>query len=156
IQIDGTVLDLAQCEIISFERRLDMKSGVLYRTFRAKMPNGREVEVTAKRMYHLFQSDTASLQYTLRVLISDAEVSVRSYLNGDVVNRDSNYDERFWVPIAEDIQDDLILVTETKKTRFRVEARLRNVFYVGGAVQASGTKRKEQCYVSEELHTHLK
>ncbi|MBD1434463.1 glycoside hydrolase family 65 protein [Sphingobacterium sp. DN00404] len=156
IQIDGAVLDLAQCEIMSFERRLDMKAGVLYRTFTAKMPNGREVEVMAKRMYHLFQSDTASLQYTLRVLNSDAEVSVCSYLNGDVVNRDSNYDERFWIPIAEDIQNDLVLVTETKKTQFRVEARLRNVFYIGGAAQASGIKRKEQCYVGEELHTHLK
>src|SRR5690606_19634080 len=47
VQIDGTVLDLAKCEITSFERRLDMKGGVLYRTFKAKMPHGREVEVTA-------------------------------------------------------------------------------------------------------------
>ncbi|MBD1425236.1 family 65 glycosyl hydrolase domain-containing protein [Sphingobacterium arenae] len=156
VQIDGIALDLAECEITSFERRLDMKGGVLYRTFKAKMPHGREVEVTAKRMYHLFQSDTASLQYTLRVLNSDANVSIRSYLNGDVVNRDSNYDERFWVPIAEDMQDDLVLVTETKKTQFRVEARLRNVFYVGGAVQPSGIKRKEQFYVEEDLRTHLK
>jgi len=156
VQIDGTVLDLAKCEITSFERRLDMKGGVLYRTFKAKMPNGTEVEVTAKRMYHLFQSDTASLQYTLRVLNSDASVSICSYLNGDVVNRDSNYDERFWVPVVEDIQDDLVLVTETKKTQFRVEARLRNVFYVGGAVLPPGRKRKEQFYVGEELHTHLK
>ncbi|RZF61908.1 family 65 glycosyl hydrolase domain-containing protein [Sphingobacterium corticibacterium] len=156
IQIDGTTLDLAQCEIISFERRLDMKAGVLYRTFRAKMPNGKEVEITAKRMYHLFQSDTASLQYTLRVLNSDADVAVRSYLDGDVVNRDSNYDERFWVPIAEDIQDDLVLVKETRKTTFRVEARLRNVCYVGGTAQSSGIKRKEQFYVGEELHAHLK
>jgi len=156
VQIDGTVLDLAKCDITSFERRLDMKGGVLYRTFKAKMPNGTEVEVTAKRMYHLFQSDTASLQYTLRVLNSDASVSICSYLNGDVVNRDSNYDERFWVPVVEDIQDDLVLVTETKKTQFRVEARLRNVFYVGGAVLPPGRKRKEQLYVGEELHTHLK
>ncbi|PRD56342.1 family 65 glycosyl hydrolase domain-containing protein [Sphingobacterium gobiense] len=155
IRIDGMLLDLAQCEISGFERRLDMKAGVLYRTFIAEMPTGAVVEVTAKRMYHLFQSDTASLQYTLRVLNSDAEVSIRSYLNGDVVNRDSNYDERFWVPIAEDIQDDLVLVTETKKTQFRVETHLRNVFYVRGTVQASGTKSKEQCYVSEELRAHL-
>ena len=156
IQIDDTTLDLAQCEIISFERRLDMKAGVLYRSFKAKMPNGTEVEVTAKRMYHLFQSDTASLQYTLRVLNSDADVAVRSYLDGDVVNRDSNYDERFWVPIAEDIQDNLVLVTETKKTQFRVEARLRNIFYLGGVAQPSGAKRKEQFYVGEELHARLK
>src|SRR5690606_31574944 len=156
IQIDGTTLDLEQCEIINFERRLDMKAGMLHRRFKIKIPNGKEVEVTANRMYHLFQSNTASLQYTLRVLYADDDVSIRSYLNGDVVNRHSNYDERFWVHIAEDIQDDLVLVTETKKTQFRVEARLRNVFYVGGAAQPSGTKRKEQCYVSEELHTHLK
>lgn len=156
IQIDGTTLDLAACEVISFERRLDMKAGVLYRTFTAKMPNGQEVEVTAKRMYHMFQSDTASLQYTLRVLNSDAQVSLRSYLNGDVVNRDSNYDERFWIPIAESVQDDLTLVTETKKTAFRVETHARHIFYVGGAVRSSDLMTKEQFYVGEELRTRLK
>src|SRR5690606_30527798 len=60
------------------------------------------------------------------------------------------------VPVVEDIQDDLVLVTETKKTQFRVEARLRNVFYAGGAVLPPGRKRKEHFYVGEELHTHLK
>lgn len=156
IDIDGVPLDLAKCEILSFERRLDMKGGVLYRNFTAKMPNGRTVEVTAKRMYHLFQSDTASLQYTLRVVNADAKVSVCSYLNGDVVNRDSNYDERFWIPIAENIEDDLVLVTETKKTQFRVEARLQNTFYVGGVAQPTGSKRKKQFYVGEELSIRLK
>lgn len=156
IEIDGVGLDLAQGEILAFERRLDMKGGVLYRRFTLRMPNGVEVEVTAKRMYHLFQSDTASLQYTLRVVHADVGVSVRSYLDGDVVNRDSNYDERFWIPVAEDIEDDLVLVTETKKTAFRVEARLQNVFYIDGVAQPAGHKSKAPFYVGEELHTHLK
>lgn len=156
IQVDGTVLDLAQCEIQQFERRLDMKAGVLYRTFVAKMPNGVEVEVMAKRMYHLFQSDTVSLQYTLRLINKDADLAVCSFLNGDVVNRDSNYDERFWTPVAEEIEDDLVLVNETKKTQFCVETRLRNLYYVGGALQAAGQKKKAESYVGEEWQTRLK
>lgn len=156
IQIGGLSLDLATCEVLSFERRLDMKNGVLNRSFQAKMPNGMVVEVKAQRMYHLFQSDTASLQYTFRVLNSDADISVSSYLDGNVVNRDSNYDEHFWNPISECIEEEPALVTETKKTQFRVEARLRSVFYIDGAVQPSTDKKKEGFFVSDVLCTRLK
>lgn len=149
IEIDGEKLDLATCDIRRFERRLDMKGGVLYRTVVATMPNGRTIQVETKRMYHLFQSDTASLQYSLQVLDADAAVSVTSYLDGDVMNRDSNYDERFWEPIAEDIENDLVVVSETKKTKFRVEARLRHVCRIGGTEQPAGNKTKRRLYTGE-------
>lgn len=156
IRIDGTELDLATCEILKFERRLDMKGGVLYRTFTAKMANGPTVEVEAKRMYHLFQSDTASLHYTLRVLDRGANVSVTSYLNGDVMNRDSNYDERFWEPVSEDIEKDLVVVSETKKTNFRVEARMHHICRVGDGVQPTGQKRKDRFYAGENWAVQVK
>lgn len=155
IQIDGVPLDLATCKVLSFERRLDMKKGVLNRSFQAKMPNGMIVEVKAQRMYHLFQSDTASLQYTFRILNSDADISVISYLDGNVVNRDSNYDEHFWIPINECIKEDPTLITETKKTQFRVEARLQSVFYIDGVVQSSVDKKKKEFFVSDVLRARL-
>src|ERR1700685_890240 len=45
ILIDDEQLDLAKCEVIAFRRELNMKEGYLKRTFRAKIADGKEVEV---------------------------------------------------------------------------------------------------------------
>ena len=53
VRIDGEELDLAKCEVKSFLRELDMKQGLLTRTFTAVMPSGRVAEVAAKRFLQL-------------------------------------------------------------------------------------------------------
>src|SRR5690606_41333403 len=90
---------------------------------------------------------------TCALIIKAADRELCTFLNGDVVNRNSNYDERFWTPVAEEIEDELVLVNETKKTQFCVETRLRNLYYVGGALQAAGQKKKAESYVGEEWQT---
>ncbi|HQV01183.1 MAG TPA: glycoside hydrolase family 65 protein, partial [Bacteroidia bacterium] len=45
VTINGTRLDLAHCNIKSFNRTLDMKAGLLNRNFVATMPNGVTVTV---------------------------------------------------------------------------------------------------------------
>lgn len=49
VTVDGAELDLANCKVKSFRRELDMRRGVLTRTFTAVMPSGRVTEVTAMR-----------------------------------------------------------------------------------------------------------
>lgn len=142
--------------MLNFERRLDMKEGVLHRIFRAQMKNGRIVEVSSRRMYHLFQSDTASLQYTLRIVNADAAVPVCSYLNGDVVNRDSNYGESFWTPIAEDVRRDLVLITETKKHSFAYKRVCGINFTSVMLYKPPIVRKKKRFYVGDELATRLK
>jgi len=132
ITIDNQILDLSMCEVVSFSRKLDMQKGVLYRSFIVRMSNGVEVEVNATRMYHMFQTETASLQYKIRILNGNASVVVSSSLNGDVINRDSNYDERFWTVCETSTDPRLQLRLETKKTGFQVEAQLATEFFMEG------------------------
>jgi len=131
ISVNGQPLDLAKVKVNSFERRLDMKRGILHRSFVAVMPDGAEVKVEASRMYHLFAPETASLQYNLQALSTAMELQVISFLDADVANRDSNYDEKFWEPLAQGQQGTSVFMSaQTKKTGFVACAALET--YVVG------------------------
>lgn len=125
ILVNGQVLDLNKVAVKSFERRLDMQNGVLYRSFIVEMPDGAQLKVEASRMYHLFASETASLQYNIQALSGPIALEVRSHLNAEVVNRDSNYDEQFWESTAQGRDgENTFVAARTKKTGFEVYALL--------------------------------
>ncbi|WP_286859186.1 MULTISPECIES: family 65 glycosyl hydrolase domain-containing protein [Sphingobacterium] len=125
ILVNGQVLDLAKAKVTAFERRLDMQQGMLYRSFVVEMPDGVQIKVEASRMYHLFASETASLQYRIAALSDDITLTVTSRLNAEVTNRDSNYDEKFWESVGQGRDGDGIFVAaRTKKTGFEVYAML--------------------------------
>lgn len=156
VLIDGERLDLAKCDILSFERRLDMKSGILYRSFVARMSNSVEVSVEACRMYHVFASETASLQYDIQVLNRDAQVEITAYLEGDVVNRDSNYEEKFWEIVDKGLGGhSLHLVIKTKKTDFVVRTDLSNKFTINDKPIAELLKKKDESFVAEKVNVRL-
>jgi maltose phosphorylase len=151
IEVNGEVLDLAKCNIHSFQRKLDMKQGLLVRSFDARLQNGMEIRVKSTRIFHLFQSETASLKYTIQVLNQKASLHVESYLEGDVVNRDSNYDEHFWSFISSDtLVSQLNVTMKTKKTDFIVRADLVNNFTLNNKTLESKPS-KEDARVSESV-----
>lgn len=133
IWINGEQLDLATCAVSQFERKLDMKRGVLSRSFVATLQNGARIRVMSQRIFHLFLPETASLRYSVQALDKSIEVQVQSYMNGDVVNRDSNYDERFWeLEDSEAFADGAFLRLRTKKSNFGVRADLQQYFAING------------------------
>ncbi|MDH5827886.1 family 65 glycosyl hydrolase domain-containing protein [Sphingobacterium faecium] len=151
VKINDELLDLANCEVRSFQRRLDMKNGLLIRSFDAKLQNGTEVRIESTRIFHLFQSETASLKYTIQVLNQQASLQVVSYMEGDVVNRDSNYDEHFWSFISSGSLNSQLQVTmKTKKTNFIVRADLVNKFTINDGAIESELSKEGSC-ISETV-----
>jgi len=49
ISVDNQKLDLAKCKVADFKRVLDMKVGLLSRSFSATFPDGKVVRVESKR-----------------------------------------------------------------------------------------------------------
>lgn len=151
INVNGEILDLSTCKVQRFQRKLDMKHGLLMRSFDVKLQNGVEIRVKSTRIFHLFQSETASLKYTIQVLNGQASLQVASYLEGDVVNRDSNYDEHFWNFISSGALDSQLNVTmKTKKTDFIVRADLVNSFILNTETLAP-KQSTYGAYVSETI-----
>lgn len=125
ITINGEELDLANAKIHSFQRVLDMQHGLLTRTFIAELKNGNQVEVNARRFVSMDNTAVGAICYSVKALNFSGEVVVKPYLDGDVFNEDSNYDEKFWVEVSKEINNtEGFLTLETLKTRFQVCAAM--------------------------------
>lgn len=121
INIEGEQLDLAKCEVSDFRRELNMKEGYLKRNFRAKTASGKEVEVEAIRFCSMADDETGAIKYTLTPLNFSSDITITPFIDGDVVNKDSNYDEKFWDEVKkESWPDGGYVQSRTKKTGFEV------------------------------------
>lgn len=116
ISINDEILDLAKCEVLSFSRILDMKSGILTRTFEVQNQARIKVKGKVERFCSLAESNTACLKYSINCS-EDAEIEIESFIDGKIQNEDSNYDEKFWIGKKTDSAEHRsTLVAATKKT----------------------------------------
>ncbi len=135
-RIEEEELDLAKCRIDHFRRQLDMQTALLTRTFSAALPSGKKVEVIAKRFLSIKDKELGLIRYRLKSLNFSAPVKIISYLDGDVQNEDSNYDEKFWIEVERKIGvTEGYLLMETKKTGFRVCHGMCTRIFLNGSEQ---------------------
>ena len=121
IVIDDEQLDLAKCAVSNFRRELNMKEGYLKRTFHAKTPKGKEVDVEAMRFCSIADDETGVIKYTITPVNFSGSVTITPFIDGDIKNKDSNYDEKFWDWVSQDNWDDGgYMQLRTKKTGFEV------------------------------------
>ena len=96
--IDDKELDLATCEVKDFYRELDMKNGVLTRKFIANIDN-KEIEVNIVRFLSISRKELAVIKYDVKALNFDGKIKFVQYLDSNVANEDSNYEEEFWTGV---------------------------------------------------------
>ncbi|OKS87658.1 glycoside hydrolase family 65 protein [Mucilaginibacter polytrichastri] len=121
ITIEGEQLDLAQCTTQQFSRELNMKEGYLKRTFTATTKNGKQVAVESTRFCSMADDETGAIRYALTPLNFSGEVTITPYIDGDVKNKDANYDEKFWDEVKKGTSTNGAFVQlRTKKTGFEV------------------------------------
>lgn len=121
IKIGDTVFDLATCKVENFRRVLDMKQGLLHRSFNATLPDGKKVSVDAKRFCSMADGEVGAIRYEITPQNFSASITLTLPVDADVVNKDSNYDEKFWEEVSKEAEPGLALVTaQTKKTHFHV------------------------------------
>ncbi|HWR99417.1 MAG TPA: family 65 glycosyl hydrolase domain-containing protein [Prolixibacteraceae bacterium] len=121
VRIGNTVLDLHECRVLSFSRELDMMNGLLNRSFVAELSDGKQVKVTAQRFVSIARSEIGAIRYTLECLNFSDKVTLSPYIDFDVVNLDSNYDEKFWNEVNKSVtHGEGYITAEVRKTLFQV------------------------------------
>lgn len=124
--IDGEQIDLAKGVVSDFRRILNMKEGLLERSFKLELPSGKKISVSAQRFCSIADSRIGALKYTLTALNFSGNISISAYLDSDVENEDSNYEEKFWVPVKEEaVGNEVVVIAETKKTAFQVGSAMQ-------------------------------
>ena len=131
IDFDGEILDLHTCkEVKEFRRVLDMKKGVLERSFIAVLKSNRTVKISSRRFCSMSDDRIGAIRYSITPLDFSGNISVTPYIDADVENRDSNYEEKFWNEIDRDAERDwAVVVAETKENPYEVDQ-----YRVGGAM----------------------
>lgn len=149
ILVDGEELDLATSKVLSFKRELDMQHGLLTRSFVAELSNGKQVEVCSHRFVSVTATELGAIRYTLKALNFSGEIKVTPFLDGDVVNEDSNYDEKFWVEVSRAVGGpEGYLTLETLKTQFQLCTGMRyQLLKNGEKVDSEIINRDQEKYV---------
>ncbi|GGH19369.1 glycoside hydrolase family 65 protein [Mucilaginibacter phyllosphaerae] len=151
-------LDLAECEVLSFRRELNMKEGYLQRNFKAKTKLGKELEVEAIRFCSMADDEAGAIKYTITPLNFEEEISITPFIDGDIVNKDSNYDEKFWDEVGKAVEGDNGYVhLRTKKTGFEVvTAMMFAVVQDGKNIDAQSTPIQKEKYIAAEIKLQAK
>ncbi|MFP8048448.1 glycoside hydrolase family 65 protein [Weissella confusa] len=117
IRIDGDLIDLAKTPFDDFELSLDMKAGNLHRSFIVK-----GVKISVDRFISVAKKELADLRWTF-VSVDKAthQLELTSLIDADVMNEDSNYDEKFWDVLDKEADEEsAFIMTRTIANPFGV------------------------------------
>ncbi|PWJ44277.1 glycoside hydrolase family 65 protein [Sediminitomix flava] len=158
VEIEGEELDLNTAEVIDFKRVLNMKDGFLYRTFTARLASGKEVKVEATRFCSIVDDEAGVIKYAITPLNFSGNIKFTPTVDADVVNEDSNYDEKFWTEAAKGNETGFAYVTaEVRKTLFQVTTAMDYAITVAGAEQAlNPTLAEAEKFVSQTVEVSAK
>ncbi|WP_461637196.1 glycoside hydrolase family 65 protein [Labilibaculum euxinus] len=158
VKINGEMLDLAKCKVSEFVRTLNMQEGVLMRSFVAEMSNGNQIKVDTKRFLSIVTSEVGAIRYSVTALNFDGKISFNPYLDADVANEDSNYDEKFWdVLLCKSGKGEAIITAKTKKLDFHVCIGMKYDVYKDGQKQELAPSVIEEAkYVSNTVESDIR
>ena len=96
---------------------IGMQTGIVLRTFTAILPKGK-VTIRAERFVSLAQKELLAISYAVTPDFA-CTVTLKPYLDANVHNLDSNYQETFWDMLQEEEAEDAMgLLTKTKENPF--------------------------------------
>ncbi|WP_379146037.1 glycoside hydrolase family 65 protein [Paenibacillus sp. sgz500992] len=153
IDIDGTPLDLATCTVTEFRRVLNMKEGTLSRSFTATLEDGKEVKVESIRIVSMARREIGAIRYSIIPVNFAGKLTVSPYLDGDIKNKDANYDEKFWNEVEKKGEPDGgYLTLKTKKLDFHVTSAFTfDILVNGEKLTAEAEVTEDEKYVGSTV-----
>jgi len=124
VVLDGETLDLGLMEPLNFKRELNMKTGLLSRSFTVSLSSGKRVSFLFERFCSMHRTENAAISIRIS---SDAtlQVELKPFLDANVHNEDSNYDETFWKQESFEVNAEFgVLRSSTLKTKFHVSCAM--------------------------------
>lgn len=137
IFIDDTEVDLAKNDVSDFVIELDMKTGVLRRQFTVL-----GVKFAITKFLSVAQKELAFIRWEMTATDGKTHaVRIQSLVDADVKNEDSNYEEKFWQVLAQDVSAERsAIATQTVANPFGVEQFIVNAEQrFSGSLKANAT-----------------
>ena len=151
VSINGEALDLHTCKKVeNFKRELNMKEGWLSRSFSATLQNDIEIEVNVKRFLSLDIDELGAIDYSVKVLNSNATITYQPYIDSGITNEDTNWDDKFWDTLSVSQKDNKAFIqAKTMKTDFYTCTFMESkLFSNGNEVVIQSEVEKTSTYIA--------
>ena len=121
VLIDEIPIDLNKVyKVEMLERILDMKNGLYERSISFKTKDNLKVEINSKRFISLKRKSIGAISYNIKCN-RDVNITASPYIDYDISNEDSNWDEKFWETKEKiNTQNRSLVKSSVKKTDFNV------------------------------------
>jgi maltose phosphorylase len=158
IAADGNKVNLANTEIKSFRRVLNMKQGYLDRSFRVILPGKKEIEINARRFLSMAEPDLGIIKYTVKSVNYSGSIEFMAYIDADVKNEDTNYGKKFWKEVSKEVISGSGFITaRTMKTDFHVTTGMSLELYKNNSsVKLKADIVSKEKYIGNILKINLK
>jgi len=141
VMIDQEPLDLFTAKVLSFKRQLNMNSGVYTRAFEIQTPTGAIVAISSTRFLSLRTPELGAIKYNVELRSGSAQITVVPYIDAEVKNMDSNWDDPFWrVTNLQTSENAGFIEAQTLKTEFATCTYMEASVHVGDRAVALKTK----------------
>ena len=158
ININDKPLDLNTCKVFDFERELDMKGGVLHRSFIAELVGGNQIKVNTTRFLSIDINEVGAIKYSVTPVNFNGEIEFIPYIDAGIVNEDSNYDEFFWEILQfEEKKNEAYILSKTYKTDFHVCTGMKVEFALNDyKIDLDKEVEKKEKSIAFKYKIHLK
>ena len=83
---DGKWFDINETEILSIERNLDFKTGLLSRSLKVRDHNGNETLIESRRFTSMAEPHLSALEYTVKPINYSGKITLKTGINGGIIN----------------------------------------------------------------------
>jgi len=155
ISINGRILDLACTSFKDFKITLNMKNGLLERSFVIFDEFKRETAVNVKRFISIHNKNLLAVSFSLTPLNYEGHIDFEPYMNSIVESEDVQGKEKiFWEEVN---KDNGTLVVRTKKTDFYLATSMNVKIYEDETLKGIPfIPVVKDCYVGHRFATDLK
>lgn len=132
----GNWLSIRAVDILAYKQELDLRKGILFRTFRFQDNQGRETTVTSRRFVHMGYQHYAGLELTITPENWSGPLQLRSGLDGRVVNagveRYRGLSNKHLRQLESDEvgADGMFLLMETTQSKLQIAEAARTQFFL--------------------------
>ncbi len=150
VEIDGKMLDLHTCE-------LNMRQGYLERSFTVVV-NEKILNISVRRFLSMKRDEIGAIRYGIKSWDYTGPLAFTPYIDGNVVNRDSNYDEQFWeMEKTGATEGSGYLVAKTRKSGFVTCMTMGHELHLNQKNVDAGAKVIEKPdYVANRIESRVK
>jgi maltose phosphorylase len=136
VWVDDFDYEITPSKIIDYHAELDMQEGVLRRSMITEVTDGKQIKIEAERFYSMTEKDQCYLKYSITPINFSGKIKLIPYLDFNIKNQDSNYEETFWEQKEHGSNGEWAFTSAvTKKTNFVVFAGMKNKLFINHSIQ---------------------